>query len=179
MALYTYLKDNRKTSYGGDWESHKNSEMGKKNCIQDHLWLGRKKWTPALGRNCADYIMHTPPRKPLSTPLYREGNRALERLRGIKAPAIRKGTALSLSHSCGRLTAKPVLLRVVAPNYLRSRRDLLKSQTGILDLKCAGFEKPEINLDWTRVLEKAALKLNSWYKFHEGWLETKVQRLTP
>lgn len=33
MALYTYLKDNRKTSYGGDWESHKNSEMGKKKIV--------------------------------------------------------------------------------------------------------------------------------------------------
>lgn len=42
MALYTYLKDNRKTSYGGDWESHKNSEMGKKKLYSGSLMTRQK-----------------------------------------------------------------------------------------------------------------------------------------
>lgn len=125
----------------------------------------------------ADYITHTPQVNQLAPPLYREGNRALERWRVAQSPSNsgRDSTETLLQLW---LNSKRALLWVLAPNCLpQGKKEFIEELAWNPGSKWAEFEKPEINLDWTRVLERLAPKMNSWYKFSEWWLLTEVKRL--
>lgn len=82
----------------------------------------------------------------LAISFYGERKKVLEELRCAQCHRnLGSGRAETLSLIW--LNSKPVLFLVPAPNCLRSRRDLLKSQVGVLDLKWDDSEKLDINSD--------------------------------